>query len=95
MADTNKRIEKSLSFVKDNLTHIDSVIDKLIEFDVIPMKERDSIVCKPLERDQIQSVVDVVTRKKRGEAFLSALVETNNEHVADKIKSVNLFEGMI
>lgn len=69
MADTNKRIEQSPSFVKDNLTHVDSVIDKLIEFDVIPMKERDSIVCKPLERDKIQSVVDVVTRKKKRRGF--------------------------
>ncbi|XP_052092971.1 uncharacterized protein LOC127729278 [Mytilus californianus] len=92
MAETNKRIEKSLPFIKDNLTHVDSVVDKLIEFGVIPLKERDSIVSKPLERDQIQSILDVVTRKKKGDAFLSALVETKNEHVADTIKSVKLSE---
>ncbi|VDI02808.1 Hypothetical predicted protein [Mytilus galloprovincialis] len=90
MAETNKRIEKCLSFIKDNLTHVDSVVDKLIESDVIPMTERDSIVSKPLEREQIQSLLDVVTRKQKGDVFLAALVETKNEHVAVQIKSVKL-----
>lgn len=90
MSEINIQIHRSISFIKDNLTHVDAVVDKLIEKDVIPISERDSIISQKSMKEQIQSIIDVVTKKQKGDVLIAALHETKNDHVATRITSVNI-----
>ena len=96
MGDTNRQIEKCLIFIKDHVTGVDLVADKLIEKGVLKMSERESMLGnKSTTREQIQSILDIVTKRKKGDVFIAVLNETHNEHVAKKITSMEITTGKI
>jgi hypothetical protein len=57
MGDTNGQIEKCIIFIKNHVTDVDSVADKLIEKGVLKMSERESIVGNKSQREQIQGIL--------------------------------------
>jgi predicted Mrr-cat superfamily restriction endonuclease len=95
MGDTNGQIEKCIIFIKNHVTDVDSVADKLIEKGVLKMSERESIVGNKSQREQIQGILDIVTKRKKEDVFIAVLSETQNEHVAKKITSMEITTGKI
>jgi hypothetical protein len=74
---------------------VDSVVDKLIEKGVLKPSERESIVGNKSTREQIQCILDIVTKRKKEDVFIAVLNETQNEHVAKKITSMEITTGKI
>jgi hypothetical protein len=55
MGDTNGQIEKCIIFIKNHVTDVDSVADKLIEKGVLKMSERESIVATNLKESRFKA----------------------------------------
>ena len=95
MSDINQQIRKCLTFIKDNVTDVDSVADKLVEKDVLTMSERESIVSNTSPKEQIQGILNIVAKRKKEDVFIVVLNETYNEHVAKEITSMEITTGKI
>ena len=93
MSDTNQQITKCLTFIKDKITDVGSVADKLIEKDVLKLSERESVVGDKFQREQIQCIIDIVIKREKGDIFIEVLNETHNAHVAEKITSMDSTNG--
>jgi translation elongation factor EF-Tu-like GTPase len=70
MGDTNGQIEKCIIFIKDHVTDVDSVADKLIEKGVLKMSERESIVGNKSPREQIQGIVSFFKKLNQNSSFI-------------------------
>ena len=95
MSDINQQITKCLTFIKGRVTDVGSVADKLCEKGVLKMSERESIVGIKSPREQIQGILDIVTKREKGDVFIAVLNETQNEHVAKEITSMEITIGKI
>ena len=95
MSDINQQITKCLTFIKDNLTDLDSVADKLVEKGVLKMSERESIVSTTSPKERIQGILNIVTKRNKGDVFIAVLNETHNDHVAKEITSMEITTGKI
>ena len=93
MSDINQQITKCLVFIKDRVTDVGSVADKLCEKGVLKMSERESLVGIKSPREQIQGILDIVTKREKGDVFIAVLSETQNEHVAKEITSMEITIG--
>ncbi|CAC5409829.1 unnamed protein product [Mytilus coruscus] len=85
MSDETSRLTRCLSFIKENTTQIEKILDKLIEDGIIGMDERAQILANQLLENQLHSVIEKIIRKQAYQSFLSALKTTGNNHVVDKI----------
>jgi hypothetical protein len=74
---------------------VDSVTDKLVEKGVLKLSERESIVSNISPRERIQGILDIVTKRKKGDVFIVVLNETKNNHVAEEITSMEITTGKI
>ena len=95
MSDTNQQITKCLTFIKDNVTDVGSIADKLVEKDVLKMSERESIVGNKSPRERVQCILDIVTKRKKGDVFIAILNDTHNDHVAKEITSTKITTGKL
>ncbi|VDI22785.1 Hypothetical predicted protein [Mytilus galloprovincialis] len=87
---------KHLIFIKENTTDVEGIVDILIQEDVIPMCDRDSILKAHIPiKEQVQKVLDVVWKKQHELTFISALKDTGNQHVADRILSSALPDDIL
>lgn len=94
MSDETRRLTRSLSFIKENTTQIEKILDKLIEDGIIGMDERSQILANPLLENQLHSVIEKIIRKQAYQSFLSALKTTGNNHVVDKIVGLHFPKGI-
>ncbi|OPL33196.1 hypothetical protein AM593_04141, partial [Mytilus galloprovincialis] len=79
-----------------NTTDVEGIVDILIQEDVIPMCDRDSILKAHIPiKEQVQKVLDVVWKKQHELTFISALKDTGNQHVADRILSSALPDDIL
>ncbi|XP_052065385.1 uncharacterized protein LOC127705174 [Mytilus californianus] len=85
--DETKRITRNLSFIKKTVTEIDSVIDILIEEDILGMGERNLIL---LDEDPIHSVLEIVLKKQAYKKFTKALQCTGNERIVARLEATDL-----
>jgi predicted Mrr-cat superfamily restriction endonuclease len=95
MSDIIQQITKCLTFIKDNVTGVDSVTDKLVEKGVLKLSERESIVSNTSPRERIQGILNMVTKRKKEDVFIVVLNETHNDHVAKEITSMEITTGKI
>ncbi|CAG2245311.1 uncharacterized protein LOC143077452 [Mytilus galloprovincialis] len=85
--DEARRITRNLSFIKKTVTEIDSVIDILIEEDILGMGERNLIL---MDEDPIHSVLEIVIKKQAYKKFTKALQSTGNERIVAKLEATDL-----
>lgn len=93
MSDVGKFLTRNLSFIKDNITDIDSVMDKLIEDDVIRLEERSRILIHKNPRLQIHAILETVYKKGAYGSFINALEESGNGHVIESLRNTDLNIG--
>ncbi|XP_071140951.1 uncharacterized protein MCAP_0864-like [Mytilus edulis] len=84
----SKRITKNLLFIKDNITQLEKIMDKLIEDDCLGMDERADILSAKRTDKQCHKLLDILL--KRGgnsySSFIEALEVSGNHHVATRIQ---------
>lgn len=95
MSDINQQITKCLTFIKDSVTDVGSIADKLVEKGVLEMSERESVVGNKSPREEIQGILDIVTKRQKGDVFIAVLNETRNDHVSKEIRSMEITTGKI
>ena len=93
MADETRRLTRCLTFIKENITQLEKILDILIEDEIIGLDERSQILAKlPLE-NQLHAIIETVIRKQAHQSFLEALKKTGNSHVVDKITGCTFQKG--
>jgi hypothetical protein len=93
MADDMNGLTRSLTFIKENTSQVEKILDILIEDEIIGLDERSQILTKlPLE-NQIHALIETVIRKQAHQSFLEALKKTGNSHVVDKITGCTFQKG--
>ena len=93
MADDTRGLTKCLTFIKENTSQVEKILDFFIEDEIIGLDERSQILTKlPLE-NQIHALIETVIRKKAHQPFLEALKKTGNSHVFDKITGCTFQKG--
>jgi hypothetical protein len=93
MADETRSLTRCLTYIKENITQVEKILDILIEGAIIGLDERSQILTKlPLE-NQIHALIETVIRKKEHQPFLEALKKTGNSHVFDKITGCTFQKG--
>lgn len=93
MSDETRRLTRCLTFIKENTSQVEKILDKLIEDEIIGMDERALILTKPLIENQLHAIIETVIRKQAHQAFLRALQTTGNSHVVDKIMDLQVSKG--
>lgn len=94
MTDETRRLTRCLTFIKENTSQVEKILDKLIEDGIICLDERALILTNPLIESQIHSIIETVIRKQAHGAFLRALQTTGNNHVVDRIMQIQVSTGM-
>jgi hypothetical protein len=93
MADETRSFTRCLTYIKENITQVEKILDILIEDEIIGLDERSQILTKlPLE-NQIHALIETVIRKQAYQSFLEALKKTGNSHVVDKITGCTFQKG--
>ena len=93
MADDTRGLTRCLTFIKENISQVEKILDILIEDEIIGLDERSQILTKlPLE-NQIHAIIETVVRKQAHQSFMEALKKTGNSYVADKITGCTFQKG--
>ena len=93
MADDTRGLTRCLTFIKENISQVEKILDILIEDEIIGLDERSQILTKlPLE-NQIHAIIETVIRKQAHQSFLEALKKTGNSRVVDKITGCTFQKG--
>ena len=93
MADDTRGLTKCLTFIKENTSQVEKILDFFIEDEIIGLDERSQILTKlPLE-NQIHAIIETVIRKQAHQSFLEALKTSGNSHVVDKITGCTFQKG--
>ena len=91
-SESSKKILKNLVFIKENITQLGKVMDKLIENEYISMDEKADILTERSIDTQCHILLETLI--KRGgnafHAFIEALQVSGNGHVAEKILQTDL-----
>lgn len=88
--DDSKKIIRNLSFIKKTICDVDSVIDILIEEEILGMNERNIILS---EVDPVHSVLEIVIKKQAFHRFVKALQSTGNDRIISRLESTKLTQG--
>ena len=91
--DITKLLTRNLSFIKDNITDIDSVLDKLIEDEIIRLEDRTRILLNKNPRLQVHAMLEIVIKKGAYNTFVEALKASGNIHIIDRLKNTDINTG--
>lgn len=91
--DETKSLTRNLSFIKDNITDIDGVMDKLIEDDILRLEDRSRILANKNPRMQIHEILEIVIKKEALNKFILALEASGNSHITEKLKTTVINHG--
>ncbi|XP_052065332.1 putative leucine-rich repeat-containing protein DDB_G0290503 [Mytilus californianus] len=90
MSDDDKVLTRNLSFIKDNITDMDGVMDKLIEDDILRLEDRSRILINRNPRLQIHAVLEIVVKKGAYDNFIRALETSGNNHIIERLENADL-----
>lgn len=94
MSDDDKVLTRNLSFIKDNITDMDGVMDKLIEDDILRLEDRSRILANRNPRLQIHAILEIVVKKKAYDNFIRALETSGNNHIIERLENIDYNCGM-
>ena len=79
------KIMKNLVFIKENLTQIGRVMDKLIEYDLISMDEKAEILTNKSLDTQCDLLLERLIKRGGFDELVEALNISGNVYVAKKL----------
>lgn len=94
MSDDDKVLTRNLSFIKDNITDMDGVMDKLIEDDILRLEDRSRILANRNPRLQIHAILEIVVKKGAYDNFIRALETSGNSHIIERLENIDYNCGM-
>lgn len=81
-----RKFTENLSFLKQNITGVEEIVDILIEKQVINFNDRPKFLSEHTsQKDKIHHVLHEVITKKKYEEFFYTLGKTGNTHVLGKL----------
>ncbi|CAG2245310.1 unnamed protein product [Mytilus edulis] len=89
MSDDDKVLTRNLSFIKDNITDMDGVMDKLIEDDILRLEDRSRILSNRNPRLQIHAILEIVVKKGAYDNFIRALETSGNSHIIERLENID------
>ncbi|XP_033745735.1 rRNA biogenesis protein RRP36-like [Pecten maximus] len=90
-----RRISQNLSSLKEHLSDLDPVIDRLIEKEVFKLEHRDQIEQAGSHPKQINEFIKILTSSPNADAYVTFLDALHSEKfygLADKIQSTPVFQ---
>lgn len=87
---TGKSIIKILVYIKQNMTSYDTILDILVSKEIIGLHETSDFSSHEISHNnKIQEVINVVLKKGASDEFITALLDSGNEHVAEQILTLD------